>query len=176
MATLITLAAALEEHRARGAGLNSYESYRKDAHARGYLFIGGTKVPAEKRSGRWMVDAEAFATGVAAAVTAANAAKRAMQQAEADYEARKLHPQGARLSWGSYHVSGAFHFVTTDYGRMRMRSNGGWLCNACWQPASTENNRPECHTCSDWNGCGTDCTLSRVFCVPCGTSLEVGGA
>lgn len=44
-----------------------------------------------------------------------------------------------------------------------------------WQPASTENNASECHTCSDWNGCGTDCTLSRVFCAPCGTSLELGG-
>jgi len=98
----------------------------------------------------------------------------AMAQADADYDAHKLNPKGARLSWGSYRVHEHFHFVSSDYERIRKRSDGGWICNSCWKPASTENNRPECHTCSDWNGCGTDCTLSRVFCSECGTSLAVG--
>src|SRR5947208_2546849 len=109
MTKLITLAAALEQHRGSDAGLSSYESYRKDAHARGYLYLGGTKVLAEKTGGRWMVDAEDFAAGVAAAVEEISKARRANQEADADYEARKLNPKGARLSWGSYHVSGAFH-------------------------------------------------------------------
>jgi len=98
----------------------------------------------------------------------------AVGQADADYDAHKLNPKGARLSCGSYRVQGDFHFVSSDYERIRKRSDGGWICNACWKPASTENNRPECHTCSDWNGCGADCTLSRVFCSECGTSLAVG--
>lgn len=43
------------------------------------------------------------------------------------------------------------------------------ICKKCKRPASTEHNNPECHTCEDWNGCGRDCTLSRVFCKKCGT-------
>jgi len=174
MTIRIALAAALEQHRGRdGAGLNSYESYRKDAHARGYVVIGSTKLIVEKTGGRWTVDAEAFAAAVASAVAELQAGQTAMNQADNDYEARKLHPGGARLSWGSYRVSGAFHFVSSDYDRIRERSDGSWRCNTCWKTASAENNRYECHRCSDWNGCGTDCTLSRVYCTECGASLTV---
>jgi hypothetical protein len=175
LVTPITLADAIEQHRESGAGLSSYESYRRDARENGELVIGGKKVRAEKIKGKWHVDGEAFTAGVACAVEEQRRQREALNTADIDYEAHRLNPQGARLSWGSYRVSGGFHFLSSDYARIRQRSNGGWICNTCWQPASTENNAPECHTCSDWNGCGSDCTLSRVFCVPCGTSLDVGG-
>ena len=29
-------------------------------------------------------------------------------------------------------------------------------------------NKPECHLCSDWNGCGSDCTYSGAECLICG--------
>lgn len=175
MVARIRLADALQRHRESGAGLSSYESYRREARENGALVIGGKKIAAEKIKGKWHVDAEAFAAGVAGAVEEQRRQREALKAADADYEAHKLNPQGARLSGGSYSVSGGFHFLSSDYERIRQRSNGGWRCNTCWQPASTENNHPECHTCSDWNGCGTDCKLSRVFCVPCGASLDIGG-
>ncbi|MGC4089440.1 MAG: hypothetical protein QM756_16435 [Polyangiaceae bacterium] len=169
----VTLAKALETHRAQeGASFRSYESYRKDAHESGFLLIGGRKIRAEKVGRAWTVDADEFAAGVASAVALHRAEQEAMQQAEQDYIARKLNSDGARLPWGSYSVHGQFHFISSDYARITKQSSGGWVCNSCWQPASMENNREECHTCRDWNGCGTDCTLSRVFCVPCGTSLD----
>jgi len=175
MSQRITLAEAIKRFcQGAGASLRSYESYRKDAFEHGYLHIGGKKVAAVKSGGRWTVDAEEFAAGVAAAVEEHRVEQLAIKQADEDYAARKLHPSGhARMSWGSYRVSGAFHFVSSDYERIRQRSNGSWHCSTCWQPASTENNKPECHTCSDWNGCGTDCTLSRVYCEACNTSLTL---
>jgi hypothetical protein len=93
-------------------------------------------------------------------------------QADADYDAHKLNPNGARLSWGSYSMRGGFHFLLSDYQHVRKRSDGGWLCNTCFEPAQMEHDKPECHRCSDWNGCGTDCTLSRIHCKDCGTSLS----
>lgn len=63
-----------------------------------------------------------------------------------------------------------FTFKVDEYELMRKKSDGTWYCNPCNQPAETEHNKEECHLCSDWNGCGKDCTLSRIFCKKCGTS------
>jgi hypothetical protein len=170
----IALAEALERYLLPdGTAAARYESLRKDAARGGNLYLGHKRIEAVKQSGRWMVDAGEFASAVSAVAKEQEAERRAIVQADADYDAHKLNPKGARLSWGSYYVSGPFHFVSSDYQRIRKRSDGGWICSGCWKQASLEHDNPECHTCSDWNGCGTDCTLSRVFCAPCGTSLSV---
>lgn len=62
-----------------------------------------------------------------------------------------------------------FKFVeASPYERARKRSEGAWYCNGCRKPADTEHKKEECHRCSDWNGCGHDCTLSNVICKACG--------
>lgn len=171
----ITLRDALAQARSRGVRLSSYESYRQDAHSRGHILIGGRSIATAKVGGVWTVDAEEFPPAVEAACVEQALEQRKIAEADSDYETRRLDPSGrARLSWGSYYVRGPFHFISSDYASGRMQSNGGWRCNTCWELASTEHNNPECHRCSDWGPCGADCTLSRVYCGSCGTSLSMG--
>ena len=67
-----------------------------------------------------------------------------------------------------------FSFVEASaYEIARKRDHGYWRCNGCGKPAETEHNAEECHRCSDWNGCGHDCTLSRVYCEQCGTENQI---
>lgn len=173
----ITLRDALAQADSRGVQLSSYESYRQDAHTRGYILIGGRTIATTKVGRSWTVDAEEFAAAIEAACTHQAVEQRKIAEADGDYEAHRLDPSGrGRLSWGSYYVHGSFHFVSIDYARMRMRSNGGWRCNTCWEPASTEHNKPECYRCSDWSPCDADCTLSRIYCKNCGTSLSMGNS
>lgn len=67
-----------------------------------------------------------------------------------------------------------FSFVEASaYERGRKISDGHWRCNICGKPAAEEHMAEECHRCSDWNGCGGDCTLSRVYCEKCGKEKVV---
>ena len=68
--------------------------------------IADKHVRAVKRRA-WMLDAAEFE----AALAAARAQRQAIKQVDDDYEARKLRPEGARMSWGGYRVRGDFHFV-----------------------------------------------------------------
>jgi hypothetical protein len=52
-------------------------------------------------------------------------------------------------------------------------SCGKWLCKKCKKKADTEHNKKECHACQDWNGCGKDCTLSKLICKTCNISEDV---
>jgi hypothetical protein len=116
-----------------------------------------------------MVDAEDFV----AALAAARAQRQALRQVDEYYKACSLRPKGARTTWGGYRVRGPFHFVWSDEAHIRHDSDGTWVCNTCWKPAALAHDKPECHRCSDWNGCGTDCTLSGVSWGACGTSLDL---
>jgi len=42
-----------------------------------------------------------------------------------------------------------------------------YVCRKCETVANTRNEKPECHTCLDWNGCGRNCTLSHLICKKC---------
>lgn len=47
-----------------------------------------------------------------------------------------------------------------------------WLCSHCFKVTEEVNDLSlECHLCSDWNGCNSNCTLVGVRCAPCGTEL-----
>ena len=163
----LTLREALKRARATGAlPSSSYEWYRKEAASTGKVDIAGKNVRAIKRRA-WMLNAEDFK----AALAAARSQRQALHQVDKDYKAGKLRPGGAHTSWGGYSVRGNFHFVWSDEDRVRHKSDGAWICNRCWKAASLEHNKPECHRCSDWSGCGTDCTLSRIYCEACGTSM-----
>jgi len=66
-----------------------------------------------------------------------------------------------------------FRFESSSYEINRRKSYGTWYCSTCNIPAETEHKKEECHLCSDWNGCGRDCTLSRVYCNKCGESQDM---
>lgn len=73
-----------------------------------------------------------------------------------------------------------FEMRTVDevrHGHVLPRSMGGGsrqvaTCRACGAEAKALHNQTECHTCRDWNGCGTDCTLSGWTCEACGITEE----
>jgi hypothetical protein len=61
----------------------------------------------------------------------------------------------------------------TQSGYVLPQSMGGGVirtatCEQCGGAAAALHNKPECHTCSDWNGCGRDCTWSGWRCDHCG--------
>lgn len=55
-----------------------------------------------------------------------------------------------------------------EYARWKDRS-GHHKCTRCGGVAEEEHFSDECHRCSDWGGCGRNCTLSGVRCTKCGT-------
>ena len=42
-----------------------------------------------------------------------------------------------------------------------------YVCKKCEKSATTKHEKPQCHMCSDWNGCNSDCTLSHLVCENC---------
>lgn len=169
-AARVTLAQAVERYRGEpGAACNAYDWYRKQAHRDGRVWLGGSYVNAAKVGKQWMVDE----AEVDQAVTAHRQRMAKQHQDTADYDSHILHGEdgtSVTTDWGGYRISGDFHFAWNWYLIGTRKSDGWWYCNRCFHPAHSERNKEECHTCSDWGGCGGDCTLSRIFCPPCGTS------
>jgi hypothetical protein len=167
----ITLKEAVERWRAVTGYANSYQWYRKHAPT-GWVSFGGCQVPVVKQSGRWLLEDSA----IDVAVNAHRAAEAKVEQVTLDYANHVLHGEPGhteRTTWGGYTVNRGFHFAWNDYDVARMRSDGSWYCSSCWGVASTEHEKDECHTCSDWGGCGRDCTLSAVKCARCETRLSL---
>jgi hypothetical protein len=177
---LITLRDAYARIVARQRFRNAYDWYRRAAQRRGRIWLGegqqleGQKpitVAVEKVGRTWMVSS----AELDAAFELLEAAGQELERITTDYDNRRLAAgPGARVrtSWGSYSVSEHFHFVRNNEDVYRHRSDGFWRCNACWAPATSVHDKPECHTCRDWGGCGSDCTLSGIRCDECGTSKE----
>jgi hypothetical protein len=166
------LADAVEVFRGEpGSPSNSYQWYRKDAQYRGSVSLGGMSVLVRKISGAWWVEEP----DLERALVALRERMAERHAATVDYKNRVLRgaPGGSvETDWGRYTVRGPFH-LNGYSGVPRYKGyDEVWVCSTCWRPTSTEHNREECHSCSDWGGCERDCTLSRVFCSPCGTSLE----
>lgn len=152
--------------------LNSYEWYRKSAKQYGEVSIGVTNVPAYKHGGIWHVDGKKFAE----AIKRHREVIKRLKQVTADYAKGIIHGKEGDVvytEWGGYEIHEDFRFVWSDYELARKKSYGTWYCNKCNIPAKTEHNKEECHLCSDWNGCGRDCTLSKVYCQKCRRSIDV---
>jgi hypothetical protein len=166
----ITLKEAVDRWRAVTRYANAYEWYRKQAPGGTVHF--GLEVPVVKQHGRWVLEE----SGLDDAIGAWRAAEQDKERVTRYYENHVLHGepgQTMRTTWGGYRVGRGFHFAWNDYQAATMRSDGSWYCSSCWEPASTEHGKPECHTCSDWGGCGRDCTLWAVRCDRCGTRLDL---
>jgi hypothetical protein len=170
---LIRLSDAVDCYRReRGAYGNGYDWYRKEAHRRGSVSIGGHSVKVEKVAGAWYLDDEDLAEALA------THRQRTADQASAtnDYKYRILrgsNGQQVSTDWGYYVVRVPFHLTTNTSVPPWKGSGQAWISNQCWKPADSEHNRPRCQSCEDWSGCGRDCTLSRVFCTTCGSSCDV---
>lgn len=170
---LIRLSDAVDRYqREEDAPANRYDWYRRAAQRSGSVSIDMVHIPASKISGAWFVDENNFEHAI-----------RAHRDRVAERKAATIdynnHVMRGNLGdwidtdWGRYQVRDQFH-LAWNRNALPWKSTGeSWRCSSCWQPAETENNRPECHRCSDWSGCGRDCTLSRVFCRTCGTTLDV---
>lgn len=169
---LITLAEAVDAFKHEEGGTSSsYDWYRKDAHGRNRVRLGQTDIPAYKLGGRWMVVKE----DLQRALVAHRDHLSLIHNVTVNYENAVLRPElgpTVETEWGGYRIEGDFHFVWSAEQVYRKRSNGAWKCNTCFELAKTEHNREECHRCRDWSDCGNDCTLSRVFCTQCGTSID----
>jgi len=169
---VVRLSEAVERYRQEESAVsNSYDWYRRQAQRSGEVSIGGETIPARKQAGAWFVSEDDLARCLV--THRRRIAER--KAATIDYGNHVL--RGGRgvtveTDWGRYTVRGDFHEAIADYIHP-LKGNTEWRCNRCWRPASTEHEREECHTCSDWGGCGRDCTLSRVFCADCGTSLAI---
>jgi hypothetical protein len=171
----IRLPEALERYRREeDAYTNSYEWYRRDAHRSGSVSVDGVHIPARKIGRAWSVDEDELAR----AIDAHRQRIAARKEATIDYSNHVLRGRGGdsiETDWGWYEIRGAFHLAS--YRSRRPPPFGGgdecWFCNSCWQTAETEHDREECHRYENWGSCGRDCTLSRVFCAKCGTSLGV---
>jgi hypothetical protein len=156
-----------------GAYSNAYEWYRRSAQRYGTARIGGVGVAVRKDRGAWYVSEADLERALASHQEAV--ARR--QLITADYGRHVLHGrpgQTVEMDWGYYAVARGFHWVSSKY-EPPPAGPGTWYCTPCWRAADTEHEREECHTCSDWGGCGNDCRLSRVYCKVCGGSMPVGG-
>lgn len=149
-----------------GAPQNAYSWYRQYAARYGSVSFRNHRIPAVKQGRQWMVDENDF-EGV---LTTHREQRGHLEQMTADYNSRILHPGTVSVVGGGYTVSGDFHFRWDDIARARKQSDGFWRCNTCWDPATAEHNREECHRCRDWSPCGRNCTLSGIQCSKCGTS------
>lgn len=164
---LVPLSAAVGLYRSEFGG-NSYSWYQSAARQFGSVAFCNLTIPAVKMSGRWQV----AVSDVNRALDACRARRAEVAQRTAEYKAGIIHVEGAVIDWGSYTVRGAFHRLTIL--RPLEPSESSWRCNSCLELAQTERGGEECHRCRDWGSCGNDCTLTRVSCQACGTSLDLG--
>lgn len=170
---LLTLQQAVDQYKQEERAVsNSYEWYRRQAQKSGEVGIAGIHVPAVKLNGVWCV----HRAHLSEAIDSHRESVRQRKQMTEDYRKGIIHGKDGdaiRTDFGGYEIHGDFRFVWDDVQRYRKKSYGIWYCGKCQAPAETEHNNPECHRCSDWRGCGTDCTLSKVYCRKCSSGLDI---
>ncbi len=170
---LLTLREAVEQYKQEEKAVSSsYDRYRKQARASGKVGIGDIHISVVKQNGIWYVNTD----DLSRAINSHRESIKHLKQITEDYRHGIIHGNDGdtiKIEWGGYEIHKEFRFVWDDVQRYREKSYGKWYCNVCMIPAETEYNNPECHLCSDWGGCGKDCTLSKVYCPKCGASLDV---
>jgi hypothetical protein len=60
--------------------------------------------------------------------------------------------------------------MATDGDRLRRFGKGTWVCRCGGQPIA-EHAQPKCDTCASGGNCGLDCTLSKLTCPDCGSTI-----
>jgi hypothetical protein len=143
---------------------NDYKWFLWFARLLGKIRIGQVDIPTHKEKGKWVVDE----SDVIRAIESFKEENMKNEKNSKEIENAPMPP-----SFSGYLNNSNFRLESKSYEIARKRSFGTWFCNNCNIPAKEEHNNPECHVCSDWNGCGKDCTLSRVYCSNCGKSMDV---
>ena len=175
MAERIKLKTAIESQIQVDRCFGSYETYRKCANEYGYISIANVRVPTTKEKGTWSVDRVEFERALTLYKNKESEFQNKIQLMREDHQKGIFHPGKIWITDSKYYVNkGDFRLEVDAYAQARKESDGTWFCNICNILAKTEHNNPECHRCSDWGGCGTDCTLSKVYCIKCGKSMQVG--
>ena len=159
MGKMIKLKDAVGNYNPESGISHDYEWYRWHAHSFGKIRIGQIEVPTHKENRSWVVDSSELCKAIDMFKETNAADKKPSELKGSEYHENAPKPEVRN-----------FRLVSNVVDIARKCSNGTWYCNTCNLPAETEHNNPECHTCSDWHGCGQDCTLSRVFCTKCGKS------
>jgi hypothetical protein len=180
--TLMSLKEAVDQFRREPrAWSNAYDWYRRDAQRRGRVHLGRRRqlsptavgdLRVTKIAGKWTADAAEFN----AIIEEHRAAVAELQQLTRDYDNHILHGATGSTIWtefGGYVRARDFHRTWNTSIRPWKDYGDWWTCSHCWKPATLEHDKPECNTCSDWGSCGRDCTLSRVLCETCDTSMAV---
>lgn len=132
-----------------------------------------TQTSVRKVAGTWMIAIEELEN----AVQIHCAEKAEIARATNDYKRRILHGKPGdtvQTEWGVYTVYDGLHSTIVSSPDPAWNGTVRWYCSICWEPAETEHNNPECHTCRDWGGCRRDCTFSRASCRKCATSHPPG--
>jgi hypothetical protein len=174
MINRIRLKTAVEEQIRVDRYFGSYETYRKWANKCGYILIANVQVPTVKERGTWYVDQEDFERALTIYRNKESEQQKKIQLMMEDHKNGVFHLGKIWISDSKYYDNkGDFRLEVDAYLRARKESDGIWFCNTCNIPAKTEHNNPECHICSDWNGCGTDCTLSKIYCAKCKKELII---
>jgi hypothetical protein len=174
MAELIKLKAAIESQILCDRCFGSYGTYRKWANECGYISIADVRVPTIKIKGTWYVNRVDFERAMTLYKNRESEFEKKAQLMMEDYKKGIFHPGKIWISNSRYYVNkGDFRLEVDAYSQAVKRSDGSWVCNSCNIPAETEHNNPECHRCSYWDGCGTDCTLSKVYCIECEKELII---
>ena len=170
---LIPLRAAVELYKKEpNTPINSYQWYRKNAQSHGGIHFGDTNINVKKINRKWFVDS----ADVKMAIDAHRDKEKKISETTKDFRKGIIRGEDGGsilIEGGHYEIHGSFRFVVSDIERARHKSDGTWYCNKCKRPATTKHEKQECHLCSDWNGCGRDCTLSEIICKNCGTYRKI---
>ena len=145
---------------------NDYKWYLWHARNFGKIRIGQIDIPTRKEKGHWVLDNFDLTRAI-------ESFKK--KNTETERSSKRIDEKRPSIDSGGYLNNSNFRLVCNAYDIARKRSDGTWYCNTCNLPAETEHNNPACRTCSDWNGCGQDCTLSRIYCPRCEKELRIGG-
>jgi hypothetical protein len=157
----------------KGTGTNAYNWYRQYAQSQGSVPLGDVDVEAKKIGGAWQLDERKFQF----AIQALRKEQAKIVQNTLDLKKGVVHGKNGdriEIDGGYYDIHQQFRHVVSNYDAMRHKSDGTWFCNKCNNIAATEHKNDECHVCADWNGCGEDCTLSKVICMnpKCGGAIS----
>lgn len=176
---LITLAEVHEVlTRRRVIPRSSYGHLRTRVARSEALHVAGLRLAVWKKGRAWCTDRAAFDEFLVQVEHELERRRLAEQAADAELRlrqdrVRRLYAHRVLLD----DSAGLYRIVDEHFHAWRVVSlepysdwSLSWVCSHCFAPAQYEHGREECHRCSDWSGCGSDCTLSAATCPPCGTA------
>ena len=154
----------------KGAPGNAYDWYRRSAKEHGKVYIGKKDLDAFKIGNTWHIDDDAFME----AIKNHQNQMELRKQYKEDFSKGIYHGAVGKvieMDGGGYRNYDGFIFAWDDYLRARQKSDGKWYCTQCNSIAKEEHNK-KCIINSDYHICRAECTLSKIYCLNCGTKID----